>query len=83
MNSQGVNIGGIGIGHLGKHHARLLAEINGAHLVGISDVNEAAGREAAEKYNVPYFKDYRELASVASAVTVVVPTFLHHEVARF
>jgi len=83
MNSQGVNIGVIGIGHLGKHHARLLAEINGAHLIGISDVNEAAGREAAEKYNVPYFKNYRELASVASAVTVVVPTFLHHEVARF
>lgn len=83
MNSQSVNIGVIGIGHLGQHHARLLAEISGAHLVGISDVNEAAGQEAAKKYNVPYFKDYRELAGIASAVTVVVPTFLHHEVARF
>ncbi len=83
MNRQGVKIGVIGIGHLGKHHARLLAEIEGANLVGIADVNEAAGKEMSEKYNVSYYKDYRELAGKVEAVTVVVPTFLHHEVARF
>lgn len=80
---QGVKIGVVGIGHLGRHHARLLAEIGGAELVGISDVNEAAGNEMSEKYNVPFYKDYRDLAGKVEAVTVVVPTFLHHEVARF
>lgn len=80
---QGVKIGVVGIGHLGRHHARLLAEIEGAELVGISDVNEAAGNEMSEKYNVPFYKDYRDLAGKVEAVTVVVPTFLHHEVARF
>lgn len=83
MNTQGVKIGVIGVGHLGRHHARLLAEIAGTQLVGIADVNEEAGREIASKYNVPYFKDYHDLAGKVDAVTVVVPTFLHHEVARF
>jgi predicted dehydrogenase len=83
MNSQGVKIGVVGIGHLGRHHARILAEIDGANLVGIADVNEAAGLEMSEKYNVPFYKDYRDLAGKVEAVTVVVPTFLHHEVARF
>ncbi len=83
MNTQGVKIGVIGIGHLGRHHARLLAEIEGAQLVGIADINEEAGNELAQKYGVPFFKDYKELAGKVEAVTVVVPTFLHHDVARF
>ncbi len=78
-----VNIGVIGVGHLGQHHARILAEIEGANLVGISDVNEEAGKAAAEKYGVKYFKDYHDLANEVDAVTVVVPTFLHHDVAKF
>lgn len=78
-----VNIGVIGVGHLGQHHARILAEIEGANLVGISDVNEEAGKAAAEKYGVKYFKDYHDLANEVEAVTVVVPTFLHHDVAKF
>jgi len=82
MNTQEVKIGVIGVGHLGQHHARLLTEIEGARLVGICDVSEA-GRELAEKYSVPFFNDYRELAGKVDAVTVVVPTVLHHEIARF
>ncbi len=82
MNTQEVKIGVIGVGHLGQHHARLLTEIEGAKLVGICDVNEA-GRAMAEKYSVPFYSDYRELEGRVDAVTVVVPTVLHHEVAKF
>jgi len=82
MSTQEVKIGVIGVGHLGQHHARLLTEIEGAKLVGICDVNEA-GRELAEKYSVPFYNNYRELEGKVDAVTVVVPTVLHHEIARF
>ena len=78
-----VNIGVIGVGHLGQHHARILNEIEGANLVGISDVNEEAGKAQADKYGVKYYKDFRELANHVEAVTVVVPTFLHHDVAKY
>lgn len=83
MNNQIVKIGVIGIGHLGQHHARILSQMPGAELSGICDVNEIAGREMAEKYNTQFFSDYKELAGKVDAVTVVVPTFLHHQVARF
>ncbi|KAF1082797.1 MAG: Oxidoreductase, Gfo/Idh/MocA family [Candidatus Rifleibacterium amylolyticum] len=82
MSTQEVKIGVIGVGHLGQHHARLLTEIEGAKLVGICDVNEA-GRELAEKYSVPFYNNYRELEGKVDAVTVVVPTVLHHEIARY
>lgn len=78
-----VKIGVVGVGHLGQHHARILNEIEGANLVGISDVNEEAGKAAAEKYGVKYFKDFHDLAKEVEAVTVVVPTFLHHDVAKY
>jgi predicted dehydrogenase len=83
MNNGGVKIGVIGIGHLGQHHARILAELEGVELVGVADVNEEAGKAIAAKYNVPYFKDYKELEGKVEAVSIVVPTFLHHEVAKF
>ena len=49
----------------------------------VSDVNEEAGKAQADKYGVKYFKDFRELANHVEAVTVVVPTFLHHDVAKY
>lgn len=81
--NKAVDIGVIGVGHLGQHHARILHELEGANLVGISDVNEEAGKAIAEKYGVKYFKDFRDLAKEVEAVTVVVPTFLHHDVAKY
>ncbi len=83
MENKKVNIGVIGAGHLGQHHVRLLSEIEGANLVGLSDVNEAVGSEMAAKYGVKYFKDFRDLLPHVEAVSVVVPTFLHHDVAKF
>ena len=83
MENKKVNIGVIGAGHLGQHHVRLLSEIEGANLVGLSDVNESVGSEMAAKYGIKYFKDFKELLPHVEAVSVVVPTFLHHDVAKF
>lgn len=82
-SEQNIRVGVIGTGHLGRHHARILAEMADAHLVGVVDTNEKAGREIAEKFSVPYFSDYRDLEGKVEAVTVVVPTTIHHQVARF
>ncbi len=73
----------IGVGHLGRHHARLLAGMAGVQLVGVVDIDEKVGGEIAKTYNVSYFKDYKELAGKVDAVTIVVPTSVHHEVAKF
>lgn len=83
MQSQDIKIAVIGIGHLGRHHARILSEMPGAKLVGICDIDENAGQQMAEKYSVQYYKNYQELGEKVDAVTIVVPTVLHHEIADY
>lgn len=83
MNDNPIRVGVIGVGHLGKHHARILAELSGVQLVSVVDKNEAAASEIAGKFSVPFFTDFRQLEGKVDAVTVVVPTSIHHEVAKF
>ncbi len=78
-----VRIGVVGVGHLGRHHARLLKAEPSAELVGVVDTSAEQLRQAMSTYGVPGFTDYRELVDRADAVCVVVPTRLHREVAGF
>ncbi len=80
-----VRIGVVGVGHLGKHHARLLQALAKAHgtceLVGVADPTEAAREHAVATWGVPAYADHRELLGKVDAVSVVVPTRLHRAVA--
>jgi predicted dehydrogenase len=71
----------IGVGHLGKHHARLLAAIDGAQLVAVVDPDAERASAAAAASGARALADYRELFEQVDAVTVAVPTELHHEIA--
>jgi len=71
----------IGVGHLGKHHARLLAGIDGAQLTAVVDTNLERAAAAAGPTGARPLSDYRELLGLVDAVTVAVPTELHHEIA--
>lgn len=74
-------IGVIGVGYLGKFHARKYMANHEVELVGVADVNPAYATEVATACSTTPFDDYRELLSQVEAVSVVVPTSLHHEVA--
>ena len=76
-------IGVVGVGHLGRHHVRLLAENPLAELVAIAEVNEESRTKTATEYGVPGLVDYREMLGQIDAVSVVVPTQLHLEVGSF
>lgn len=71
----------IGVGHLGQHHARLLASMDGVELVGICDTNRARAEEIGGKFGLPVVADARELLTRIDAVTVAVPTVSHLDVA--
>jgi predicted dehydrogenase len=71
----------IGIGHLGRHHARLLAELDGAELTAVVDTVPERAAAAAEKTGAAAISDYRELLGQVDAVTVAVPTELHRDIA--
>src|SRR4029453_4648104 len=78
---ENVRIGVIGVGHLGQHHARLLASMEGVDLVGVCDVNRARADEIAGRFAAPAFGDSREFLGRVDAVTVAVPTVGHLDVA--
>jgi predicted dehydrogenase len=71
----------IGVGHLGKEHARILAGLPEAELVGVADVNAAQAEAVAVRCGTRPFADYRALLPLVDAAVVVVPTVHHHAVA--
>jgi len=70
----------IGVGHLGQHHARLLASMDGVQLIGVCDTNQARAEEIAAKFGTQVVES-RDLLSRVNAVTVAVPTVAHVDVA--
>jgi len=71
----------IGAGHLGRVHAKLLGQVDGAKLVAISDPFEQARQNAAKQFLVPTVADYKELIPNIDAAVVAAPTDLHAEIA--
>ena len=71
----------VGIGHLGRHHARLLAALDGASLVAVVDTVRERAEEAASATGARALTDYRELLGAVDAVVVAVPTEIHCAIA--
>jgi predicted dehydrogenase len=71
----------IGVGALGKHHARILAAMPDAELIGIVDINEARAREIGGLVNAAPFTNASDVLGRVDAVTVAVPTESHLSVA--
>ena len=76
-----VRIAVIGVGALGKHHARILAGLPGAELAGVVDINDARAREIAASVRTPWAASAIDLPWPVDAVTIAVPTESHLQVA--
>jgi UDP-N-acetylglucosamine 3-dehydrogenase len=77
-----IRIGVIGVGAMGRNHVRVYSELSGIQLVGIADADYARAKDVAERYHTRAFADYRHLLKKdLDAVSIAVPTSLHHRVA--
>jgi predicted dehydrogenase len=72
----------IGTGYLGKFHAEKYAILPDCELVAVVDIDEQAAQTVAEKHGAQALTDYSSLLDTVDAVSIVVPTTLHHQVAR-
>ena len=72
----------IGTGQFGHNHARVYSELEAVELVAVCDINESLGQAVAQKYNVPYVHDFRELIGKVDAVSLAVPTMAHRRSAE-
>lgn len=77
------NVAVIGVGNMGRYHARVYSHLPSAHLVGVSDIDEERGRKVAEEFRCSYWKDLKDMLAEPSleAVSVAVPTPFHAKVA--
>ena len=79
---QRIKVGVIGVGHLGEHHTRIYSGLPQAELVGIYDSDLEKAKAKAEKYKTIYFMELDQLLQKVEAVSLVVPTSSHYEVAK-
>ncbi len=77
-----LKVGVVGVGRLGKEHARLYALLPGVELVGVADVDGARAKTVAARNGTVGYNDYEELYGKVAAVSIAVPTDLHYPVAR-
>jgi predicted dehydrogenase len=79
--SEKVKVGVVGVGHLGRRHAQILARAAQANLVGVYDLDQKKTQRIAQECDAAAFDSLDSLLDSVDAVTVVVPTVAHHEVA--
>lgn len=73
----------VGVGHLGRHHARWYRHIKESTLVGVYDTDREKSRRVAEEFGVKSFERMEDIVGEAEAVSVAVPTSAHAEVAEW
>lgn len=72
----------VGVGHLGKEHARVYTELPGVELVGVVDIQRKQAEKIAQQYNTQCFSNHKEIIDKVAAVSIAVPTKSHYVIAK-
>jgi predicted dehydrogenase len=76
-----LRLGVVGVGHLGRHHARILSAMPGVELAAVVDVNRGRADEVAVTTGARAYESAEAIVGEVDAVTIAVPTKAHLEVA--
>jgi predicted dehydrogenase len=76
-----VKCGVAGVGSLGQHHARIYASLPNVEFMGVFEANDERAREICARHGCRRFATLEELGEACDAVSVVVPTDRHEQVA--
>ena len=82
MAENGINVGVVGVGYLGKFHAEKYAASPKARLVAVADIDAARAKEIGANVGAESVADYRALLGRVQCVSIAVPTRYHYQVAR-
>ena len=73
----------VGVGHLGRHHARVASTLPGARCVGVHDHHAGRSEAVAGEFGLAVLPDAERVAEAADAVVLATPTVTHAELALF
>lgn len=77
-----IKAGVVGVGRLGREHARLYSQLPDVELVGVADIDYERARDIAAQCRTVGCQNYDDLYGKVEAVSIVVPTDLHYPLAR-
>ena len=79
-----INIAVIGLGNMGRHHARHLAAMDNVELVAVCDANPDTAIDFGQQYQCSWYTDWNALLAHPrlDAVSIITPTSLHHAIAK-
>ena len=82
MTEKPLRVGVVGVGYLGSIHARIYQKMANVDLVAVMDTNAEQGSEVARECDCGFVQDPDSLLDIVDAVSIVVPTSLHREIAE-
>lgn len=77
-----LNFGLVGVGHLGTFHLKLLKEIENINFVGFYELDKEKASNIESEYAVKSYSNYDSLLNDVEALSIVIPTNLHYEIAK-
>lgn len=80
-----VRVAVLGVGSLGRQHARIYAEMHrqgAVELVGVYDTDDALAKAIAAKHGTVALDSVEDAAGAADALSIVTPTVTHHALAK-
>lgn len=77
-----VRVAVVGVGHLGRHHARIAASMRGVRCVGVYDHHAGRADEVGRAHGIPVLESLDEVAAAAEAVVIATPTVSHAPIAE-
>jgi predicted dehydrogenase len=75
-------IGIIGVGYLGRFHLEKYARMAEVEVAGVAEVRPDRLKEITDRFQIPGYRDYRDLIPQVEAISIVVPTQDHAFIAR-
>jgi predicted dehydrogenase len=77
-----IRVGVVGVGYLGQFHAEKYAHMEGVELVGVVDIDPPRAKEIAKRCRTQPFFHHSHLFNKVQAVSIAIPTLLHHPVTK-
>ena len=82
MEKRRIRTGVVGVGRMGRHHARIYATHPSSQFIGVFDIHREKCQAIADEYHAKAFPTLEALLSEVDAITIAVPTSLHSTVCR-